>query len=360
MKKILSLMFLFICALIVMTGCGKDVDLDVLKKTYSDMTTMYVVDGENIFFSDPIKTNTVSISYSYAPSVEHIINDDRPTAYRGFYYQQQILNNIFNFYEDHEKNFYLEMSNKDYKDKELKELYDKLISLKNRLVEFKGSYDILKDEILLEGPSDILTIILENYSYELNLLIDSSFDFIYDFIDLYDKYCVNDEINEKNLNYRIDKAYVDIAHIIFLENFKSFNLKVSDNVGGICDLVDLLENTSDYKLLDDLIEIKDVSPNVLNNLSDTSPNYLQATEIVNGFIYYQDLFNQNYYHYISTYNSIDTYNTNQYRFELVEGVSYEDYLDSLSATKKSEVNMLTSFINECYTNLVLKLKLIVN
>lgn len=360
MKKIFSLIFLSICALMFLAGCGEDVDLDLIKKTYTDMTNMIVVEEENIFFSDELNPNTINISYSYSPSVEKTMKNDAPTMYRGYYYQQLILNNIFNFYEDNEKNFYLEMSNKEYKKKELEELYNKLIDLKNRLNDFKVSYDILKEEIILESPSDVLTIILENYAYELNLVIEASFDFMYDFIDLYEKYCINDDINEKNLNFRIDKAYVDVAHIIYLENFKSFNLQVSEKAGGVCDLVDLLENNSQYKLLEDLIEIKDVSPNVINNLVDTSPKYLEATEIVNGFIYYQNLFEQNYYHYINTYNDIDTYNTNQYRFELVDGVSYESYLESLSATKKAEVNMLTSFINECYNNLVLKLKLIIN
>ena len=64
MRKILSLIFLPLVALCFLCGCGNDGEVENLKKAYNDMTSLYVVEGENIFFSDDTKPNTIVIASS--------------------------------------------------------------------------------------------------------------------------------------------------------------------------------------------------------------------------------------------------------------------------------------------------------
>lgn len=367
MKKILSLIFLPIVAIMCLCGCGNEGNVDELKKLYTDVKNVYVVDEENIFFSDLTSPNTITISYPAA--VQEAIDIEFPNTelqkrYRTFYYEQLLLDTIFNFYEDNADNFYLVMSSAEYKEKDVEKLYEKLNNLKTCLVDFKTSYNIFIEQTQ-EGLSDVLDINLKNYTFELNKVVERSFDFMYEFVRVYEKYCVTDSnsIDEKTLNYRIDKAYLDIAHIVYLENFKTFSTAVVDR--GVCDLSKLIGNDSDFNLLNDLGEIKELSNNVLVNLDTSSEQYLSAMEVVNSFIYASNMFDQEYAHYVNTYNDVyssennTTNQYNNYRFDLMGGGSLESFLNGLSVTDRSKVNLLTDFINVCYTNLVDKLNLIV-
>ena len=56
-------------------------------------------------------------------------------------------------------------------------------------------------------------------------------------------------------------------------------------------------------------------------------------------------------------NNVKQYN--DYRFGLVGNESVENFLNGLSVSDRANVNLLTNFINECYNNLLEKLKLIV-
>lgn len=367
MKKILSLIFLPLIAIMFLCGCGEKGDVTELQKLYTQVTTMYVVEGENIFFNDTNNPHTISIAYT--DGVKEAIDIENPTTvlqkrYRTFHYNQVILNNIFNLYENNSDNFYKVMSNSDYKEKEIENLYSKLTNLKDSLIEFKSSYDIFIEQTKV-GLSDVLDINLKNFTYELNKITEKSFDFMYEFVGVYEKYCIEDKnaTDVATLNYRIDKAYMDLAHIVYLENFKTFSTTVADK--GVCDLTKLIDLDNKFNLLDDIGDTKKLSNSIIVNLDAASDQNLNAMNLVNDFVYASNLFDQNYSHYINAYNKVynDESNTikqyNNYRFGLIGGGSLESFLNGLSATDRAQVNMLTNFISECYNNLHEKLILIV-
>ena len=74
------------------------------------------------------------------------------------------------------------------------------------------------------------------------MLIEDSFDFIYDFINIYTKYCVsNYDVNSPaNISLKLEKAYVDLAYIVYHENFKAFNHSVGSK--GISDLSSIINS----------------------------------------------------------------------------------------------------------------------
>lgn len=367
MRKILSLIFLPLIALCFLCGCGNDGEVENLKKAYNDMTAVYVVEGENIFFSDDAKPNTIAIAY--ADYIDNAISIENPNTtiqkrYRTFYYEQLMLNNIFNLYENHQENFYKVMSSADYKSKDVEKLQDKLNDLQNSLVEFKSSYNLFIEQTQ-EGLSDVLDINLKNYTFELNKVIEKSLSFMYEFANVYEKYCIEDinAINQTTLNYKIDKTYLNLTNIIYLENFKTFSIEVADR--GVCDVSSLIGMDSKFNLLNDLQLNGKLSPSIIANLDESSIHHLNTMNVVNDYVYAYNLFNQNVSHYVNTYNDIynskhtSTNQYNEYRLGLVGGGSLESFLNGLSITDRSKVNLLTNFIDECYTNLVEKLKLIV-
>jgi len=367
MRKILSLIFLPLIALCFLYGCGNDGEIESLKNLYAEMTNVYVFEGDNIFFSDETKPNTITIAY--ADYIDNAISIEEPNTtiqkrYRAFYYEQLMLNNIFNLYENHQENFYKVMSSAEYKSKDVEKLYEKLNNLKSSLTEFKTSYNLFIEQTQ-EGLSDVLDINLKNYTFELNKVVENSLDFIYEFARVYEKYCIDDinVINQNTLNYRIDKSYLNLTRIIYLENFKTFSIAVADR--GVCDISSLIGLESKFNLLDDLKLSGKLSTSIVANLDPSTTHHINAMNLVNDYIYAYKLFDQNCSHYINTYNDIynskhtSTNQYNDYRLGLIGGGSLESFVNGLSVTDRSKVNLLTNFIDECYTTLVEKLKLIV-
>jgi len=366
MKRLIILIMLPIFSLLFFSGCGNEGNVDDLKKLYNEITGIYIEEGENIFFSDDANPNTINISYFH--DVQNEINNPivkEGNKYRTYYYAQLILNHIFNFYEDHNEDFYLHMSSKEYKEKDIEKVYEKLNNLKEELIDFKSSYMLFNEQTKKEGLSNVLDIYIKNYTFELNQVIEKSFDFMYEFDKVYTKYCIEDmnAVNEKVLNYKVDKSYLDIAHIVYLENFKTFSIAVEGK--GVCDISPIIGLNSKFNLLDDLGNLKNVSNNIIVNLDEKSQYNLSTMELINNFDYYMQIFNQNYHHYINTYNTVydkennSTNKYNSYRFDLMGSGSFESYLNGLSVVDRASVNLLTNFIDECYNSLVEKLKLIV-
>ena len=97
---------------------------------------------------------------------------------------------------------------------------------------------------------------LTNYAYELNVLIEDSFTFMYKFANMYETYGIEDysKKNVKNLQTRVDKTYLDIAYIIYLQNFKAFNYSVGNK--GICDLLPIVETNNKFNLVNDLDSVR--------------------------------------------------------------------------------------------------------
>ena len=114
-----------------------------------------------------------------------------------------------------------------------------------------------------------------------------------------------------------------------------------------------------------MTDTKTLSSSIIANLDPSTTHHLNTMELINNFIYSSNLFDQNYPHYINAYNYVynsennTTKQYNDYRFGLMGTGSLETFLNGLSATDRSNVNMLTNFIDDCYNTLHQNLILIV-
>ena len=360
MKKFLSLLILPLVALMCLVGCGKDKTPKDIQDLYNSMKSAYVVENENIFFADAENPYTITIAYN--EDVQNQIKNASPTTelqkrFVALGIQQDILNNIFNFYENNQEEFYREMSSVDYKKTYVESLYESLEALKDSLKTFKEQYSQFMTDV---ESGDIMVFSVLSYTYQLNKVIDSSFNFIYNFIDVYDRYCVEDNNNmtASTLSLQIDKTYVDIANVVYLQNIKTFNYSVGEK--GVCDLLPLISNpTNEYNLVKYLGSAKRLSPVVTENMSTEAADYAATMDKLNDFTYYSELVGQRINTFRNIMNTIDSYTLNEYRFDLVSGVDYDTYIKSLSASDKANVQALDGFINDIFVPYIAKLNSIV-
>lgn len=362
MKKFFSLLVLPLVALVCLCGCGDDYKSQDLNKLYTQTKEVCVVEGDNKFFSDETRPNSIVINYE--ADVKNVINATLPSnklakKYVVLGYQQKILDNIFNYYEKNQENFYLKMSSAKYDKNEMNDLYNSLQALKSQLATFKNAYTTFCDATK-GGVSNVMEFNLSNYSFELNRVIDKSFDFIYKFINLNNKYCVSnpDAIAASPLETKIEKTYVDIAYIVYLNNFKAFDYSVGSK--GIADDLDsIVMNSNKFSLIDNLNTIKTLSPTVIAGLDDEGTAHDNIMELVNNYLYSCSIFNQRLKTYVSTYNEQDIYKIAQYKFGLIAGVDYGSYLDTLTKSKKASLVYLDDFVTNTFAKLIYDLSLIV-
>ena len=334
MKKYFKFLIIPMFALILLCGCGSDATISKVQETYANMKTAMVIDGENNFFSNPDNPNAISIKYSSQVhrAIDNVAaSNDVQKRYSALYYQQTILDIIYDFYNNYEEEFYRVAPSKDIDEDEINGLYDSVNELRSTLQEFTQHYDTFVSATE-NGTSDIMAFNITSYSFHLNGVIDRSFDFIHRFYNMYVEYCVEDFsiYNEHNLNLFVDKGYLDIAYVVYLENIKSFNYSVGSN--GICDLAAVVGSVNEYNLLGLLDTRKSLSPSISENIGLTTPEGTTAKEKLDLFTYNRDIFNQRVNIYLNTFGSIDAYQVNQYRFGLNGAVGYESYLQSLSVS----------------------------
>ena len=361
MKKFLCLLLLPLMSLIFLYGCGDDKSSQDLKVMYESMVDSYTVENVNKFFSDKNNPNSFSINYSI--EVQSVIDNVSPVTnlqkkYIAIGIQQDILDCIFNYYENNCDDFYRIMSSVEYSKNDMNDLYASLESLKNVMADFKGEYDTFVDATQ-NGISDVMEFNLTNYSFELNKVIDASFNFIYKFISVHQKYCISnfDEITSTNLQIKIDKTYVDLAYVVYLQNVKAFDFSVGSK--GICDLSTIINLDSQYLIIDDLGNIKKLSSEVQANLVEGTAKYEEVSDVVNNYLYAQEVFDQRFVNYKAIYNELDIYEITQYKFDLRNGVTYDNFISTLSSSEKANIDMLNNFVNNNYQKLVDKLSLIV-
>jgi len=360
MKKLFCLLLLPVFALIMLSGCGSDKTILDVKEAYAEMISTFQVEEKNILFSDNVNRNSISISYP--SSLKSAINIENPSnnvqkRFRALHYQQKVLDNIFIYYENHNADFYLNAQNIGYDADKINELYDSIISLKHVLEDFKSNYEIFINSA--QNISNVMEFNITTYSYHLNLVINESFKFIDKFHNLYLSFLENySEYDEKNLNVYVDKAYIDMARIVFLENMKSFNDSVGSN--GVCDLSGIIGNESKFNYIYMLDEERGkIKLSIQENAGLDSEIGKEATDQLNHFRYISDVFNQRFENYQKIYNGQDMYKVNQYRFNLNSSVDYESYLNSLSAADRATIVMLDGFVNDNFTNYMKKLKEII-
>ncbi len=361
MKKYFKFLIIPLFALVLLCGCGGDYKVTDIQKAYENMKTTMVIDGENNFFTDA--ENSYAIKIAYSTQVQNAINNSSASnevqkRYRALYYQQAILDAIFDFYNNYQEEFYRIAPSKSIESDEVESLYNRVNELKTVLYDFNSHY-LTFVTATENGTSDIMAFNITSYSFQLNSVIDASFNFINEFYNMYVNYCVDDFTiyNEHNLNMFVDKAYLDIAQIVYLENIKSFNYAVGNN--GICDLSYVVGSNSTFNLLDLLDSRKSISTAISENVGLTTEQGKIAENKLNLFTYQRDIFNQRVGNYTKTYNSLDMYEVNQYRFKLNGTVDYDSYLISLSMSNKATLTMLDNFINDTFKPYTAKLMTIV-
>lgn len=362
MKKLICLLLLPLFSLIFLCGCGEDKSSKDLQALYESMIEQCREDKTNNIFSSKDKPNSISIAYT--AEIQSAINNDSPSTpiqkrYVALGYQQSILDYIYNYYENNSTLFYTVLSNNEYSNTDMNDLYASLEKLKSTVKDFNNFYESFVDATEY-GTSDVMEFNLTNYSYELNNLIDISFNFMYKFANMYEIYGIDNYSSKTldNIQIKVDKSYLDIAYVIYLENFKAFNYAVGSR--GICDLLPIVDNsTSQFNIISDLVAIKKVSPEVQENLKETDAKYEEINDLLNNYIYAQEVFDQRVKNYKTIYNELDVYTITQHKFDLVNGVTFESYMDSMTSSSKASISMQTNFVNNSYKKLIDKLSLIV-
>ena len=363
MKKILYAIMFPLIAISCFVGCGceKDRSIGDVQKAYIEMVESFNTDGGNKFFD--VETDKFVISIQYPTDLKSAIDNtscanDTQKRYRALFYQQEIISNIFAYYSNNEESFYTYTSGKDVNQDEINNLYNKVKNLHEALKEFEIQYNIFIDATE-KDLSDIMKFNITTYSYYLNSLIDSSFDFIYTFQTMYEKYgCENEYDNPlTNLNTYVDKAYLDISYIVYLEDIKSFNHEVGEN--GVCDLSAIIGNEKTFEYLELLENRGAVSSVIVENYGKDTEAGILSTNAVNAFVYSREVFEQRLNTYVNAYNSVDNLTINQYKFELNGGIDYDSYLKTLSSSEKATIILMDSFVNENFNNYITKLKAII-
>lgn len=369
MKKLLSIIMLPLLAIMTFVGCGCDKDRSIadINAAYVGMVETFKQGEENLFFSDSVNESTIKISYSgnYSGGINDAINNTEPSndlqrRYRALYYQQAVLTNIFKYYEDHQDKFYRVASSADIDEDEVTRLYNRVVELKDSLVEFKTHYDAFIEATDM-GLSDVMRYDVAGYSFQLNKVIDKSFDFIYSFIDMYEKYCIEDYsiYSQENIISIVDKAYVDMSYIVYLENIKAFNQTIGSGNDGLCDMTSVISNTSESNLTP-LLEVRGmVSPSIYDSIGTDTEQGRNALDKLNILVYYRDIYEQRLEHYKTSYNNSDIYALNKYKFATSDAMSYESYLLSLSSSDKATVNMMKHFVDEIFVGYMTNLKAII-
>lgn len=359
MKKLICSIILPLLSIVLLCGCGETINIQDVKTRYDKLTTAYVVNNVNNFYNNEQLSKTIFINYD---DLRNEIEDSDPDndlqrRYRALYYQQLILNNIFDCYEKYHEDFYMIASSKNINEDKLKSFKSSETSLEKALQRFNQYYNSFIEEVNA-GKSDIMTMSITEYSYEVNKVIDASFNFIYSFMDIYTNDCIDDinQISTKNLSISIAKANLNIAYVVYLENIKSFNFVVGN--WGMCDLAPIISEDNEFLLLDLLSTPRIISTLVSENIVPGSPKYDSVTDDINNFIYSKDVFEQRLNTYKSMYNSIDVYNLTQHRFNQINGVKYDNYVDSLNASKQSSVLMIENFVSATLANYITKLNAI--
>lgn len=360
MKKIFSLIILPIIAFMCLYACDSDKSYEDLKKLYEETTQIFVTEDENKFFSDEAKPNTISIKYSI--DVENAINNVNPVTnlqkmYVVIGYQQKLLDYVFNYYENNNSEFYKKISSAKVDKNEMNNLYSGLKNLNTTLSDFKDEYTAFCDAS--KNVTDVMEFNLTNYSFELNKVIGSAFDFMYEFMAIFEKYCISDVtlLNATNLQYKLDRTYVDIANIIYLTNFKAFDYSVGSK--GISDMSAIIDSTNQFVLIDDLNNLKKLSTNIMAGLDESSINYEQTKDIVNDYLYSLDVFNQRLITFRQIYNLENIYDLAQVKFGLVSGVDYDSYLSTITKSKLTTIKYMDDFVLETYKKIVDDMSLVI-
>ena len=342
-------------SIFILAGCGeKKTEKDV--KNVFDSMKVIGVEGEekSKLFSDSNTPNSIKIEYP--DNVVEVINLEESNdnllskCYMALDIQQSILDNIYNFYEKHNEKFYSIMPTKEYNEKEMEDLYNEAKNLESSLQDFSIQHESFVTSASA-GVSDVMISKINIYSYQLNNVIENSFNFIYKFMDMYENYCIENKESTsiEYLNFSIVKTLVNFSYVIYLENVKSFNDAVGKN--GVCEVYNIIETNKTKYDFTMFLESFAVSEATINNLNTTSTLYAKTQKTVDEYYYFNEIFEQKLVAYENTYKSFDFYNYNKHRMNLGNGVTYTDYLNTLSQSEKASISLMENFMYTTFLDL---------
>ena len=167
----------------------------------------------------------------------------------------------------------------------------------------------------------------------------------------WENYCIENKESTsiEYLNFSIDKTLVNFSYVIYLENVKSFNDAVGKN--GVCEVYNIIETNKTKYDFTMFLESFAVSEATINNLNTTSTLYAKTQKAVDEYYYFNEIFEQKLVAYENTYKSFDFYNYNKHRMNLGNGVTYTDYLNTLSQSEKASISLMENFMYTTFLDL---------
>ncbi len=356
MKRIFSVLLLFMFSLTFLLGCGKGESLDFdLSEQYSLMIAKYEKNNSNYMFGNqPHNYKTLSISYSNA-EISDLVNGSvssnekiiRFSALRVI--EQNLLNYIFKYYETWNESFY-ENAYGSITKAEKESLHSSFLKLKNQIDTFKNKVSAFESEF--DGVfqvSDPLAISLTLFTYQYNMVIEKSLDFMGQFIDLHTKYVFAEDTTSINAAQRLlDEYYYFVAKLTYYENVMPFNYGSGNN--GTCDLSHVMKtyinSSSNIYLLIDLTD--DTISNLGTQINDTltNPEFADDARLkMKSFHFYRNQYVQNAKIYFEVYADLDFSNLAKYRFGVVANTTLEEYLSRYSIEQKASYTFAYNMLN---------------
>lgn len=349
----------------MLTGCDDKYTYTAIRDLYSKMVTDYNTSTMDFFggaVDAPGKEQMLIITYNNV-DVATAVNNSSPATeleYRFYalsHINQNILNYIFNYYQNWSADFYTKISSAECEKGELETLYHRLEALHSTLGAFNTKKVQFEKDVKSLEIDNVMVYSVTEFTYEVNKVIEASLSFMNHFIDMHNKYCVRlDSLSDTYLNRLIDETYVRIAEMVYYENVKSFNYSLGDK--GSCDLLDIIKTTTTHKysLIGNItMGISDLSDNIIGGMVTDSINYKETMDTIDEYIYCFNIYTQRRQIYLELYGSFNMYALNKYRFEKISDVTIEEYVSSFSTIDKVNYTMLEDISNNTFKNLVLKL-----
>lgn len=336
----------------------EDVKPSDIKSNYSQMVSNY-----SEFFGTTVNDNKM-VKISYPTDISTYVNQSLSACDSNVEYRyvalnlglQNILNYVFNYYQNWSESFYSNITDVDYDQDKINKLSNLQTELNNQFKIFKESKIEFENEISVFEVATPHETTVKLFTYQYNILIEKSIDFVDYFIYLHTLYVAKENlVNYNSAQRMVDQTYFNLAKLTYMENIKPFNYVYGAN--GLCDLSDIIKEykngENEYVLLD---EIEDDVVIISSSLdvdlkSEVVAVRESAERIVSTLIYYLNTYNQNFEVFENIYDDLDFYNLVQYRFDIITGSTLDDFISRYNASQSSSYyfeGLFIEFVLEDY------------
>ena len=349
LSKIICCLILPILSIFGLTACGSDKSVAAIQNKYSAIKVanpdMFVVAEEG----QEETSDAIRISYKEGEMQRLSALTYNNLAIMGFqndynsykryyalsYVQQQLLTDIYAYYDEQSDNFYENYDIAGVSQDELNVLFDKVEAMANNIKEFKVAKEKLEQTVDVMTFTGVVRADLTAYSYSVNVLIEQSLDLVGYFKDLNTKYFYNGEITEENkveyVRHYLAEANFELAEVCYYKYLKAFN-----NVNE-CDLSGLIFINSGKQagVIQSYIWDERNAVKGFDRTFATIGNYATQDEI-DDFKEIRASFLQKSEIYKTIYDSMDYYNFN---------IAYlndelSDYKDEVGVVEKANIKLI--------------------